>query len=299
MDRVGVRKILSAVLIVLGCLLVPLGGLSAWAKYEIGDTRRYVDTMGPLAAGPDVRGAVTDTVTDRIMAKVEAGPLEDEFRRFVHETVLSFTGTPTFRAAWDTANRAAHDAVLRTLRGEHDNTVTLDLAPVTQQIKDRLAADRVPLAHRIPVAHTEITVLEGQEVATLRRGFRMLEFAGFWLPLAAVALAVGGILLAVRRRRAIMATALGTALGAALLTLATAVGRAVTLADLPPHVSRDVAATVYDALTSTLRTAAWTILVLGLTVAAATWLTDRVARRRARSAEPPPAPARKQTRARA
>lgn len=292
------RKVLSAVLIVLGCLLVPLGGLSVWAKYEIGDTRRYVATMGPLAAGPEVRGAVTDTVTDGIMTKVEAGPLEGEVRRFVREAVRSFTGTPAFRAAWDTANRAAHDAVLRALRGERDDAVTLDLAPATQQLKDRLADDRVPLAHRIPVTHTEITVLEGREVATLRKGFRMLEFAGFWLPIAALALAAGGILLAVHRRRAIMATALGTALGAALLALATAVGRALTLADLPPHVSRAAAATVYDALTSTLRTATWIILALGLTVAATTWLTGRFARHRARSAEPPPAQARKQTRAR-
>ncbi|MFC4465963.1 hypothetical protein ACFPH6_15760 [Streptomyces xiangluensis] len=299
MRRVGVRKVLSAVLILLGCLLVPLGGLSVWAKYEIGDTRRYVATMGPLATGSEVRGAVTDTVTDGIMTKVEAGSLEGEVRRFVREAVRSFTGTPAFRAAWDTANRAAHDAVLRALRGESDDAVTLDLAPVTQQLKDRLADDRVPLAHRIPVTHTEITVLEGREVATLRKGFRMLEFAGFWLPIAALALAVGGILLAVHRRRAIMAAALGTALGAALLALATAVGRALTLADLPPHVSRAAAGTVYDALTSTLRTATWIILAVGLTVAATTWLTGRVARHRARCSELPPAPAQKQTRARA
>ncbi|NGO48675.1 hypothetical protein G6048_43600 [Streptomyces sp. YC419] len=294
-----VRQVLSAVLIVLGCLVLPLGGLSVWAKYEIGDTRRYVATMGPLAAGPEVRGAVADTVTDGIMTKVEAGPLEGEVRQFVREAAGSFTGTPAFRTAWDAANRAAHDAVLRALRGERDDAVTVDLAPVTQQFRDRLAADGVPLAHRIPVTHNEITVLEGREVAALRKGFRMLEFASFWLPIAALTLAVGGILLAVHRRRAIIATALGTALGAALLVLATAVCRALTLADLPPHVSRAAAAMVYDALTSTLRTATWTILALGLTVAATVWLTGRVARHRARSAALPPAQERKQTRARA
>nr|WP_206440401.1 hypothetical protein [Streptomyces scabichelini] len=286
-------------MIVLGCLLVPLGGLSAWAKYEIGDTRRYVAAMGPLADGRDVRGAITDTVTEGIMAEVEPGPLEGEVRAFVREAVRSFTGTPAFRAAWDTALGAAHDAVLRALRSDHDDAVTLDLAIVTQRLKDRLADDRVPLAHRIPVEHTEVTVLGAREVATLRKGFRMLDLAGFWLPLAAVALTAGGILLAVRRRRAIMATALGTALGAALLALATAVGRALTLDDLPPHVSRAAAAAVYDALTSTLRTATWLILALSLTVAATTWLTDRRARRRAESATPPPAQAPEQTRARA
>lgn len=293
------RKVLSALLIVLACVLVPLGGLSAWAKYEIGDTGRYVDTMAPLAAGPDVQSAIADSVTDGVMNQIEVGPLEGEVRAYVRRAVRSFTGTEAFRAAWNTANRAAHDAVLRALRSGREGAVTLDLAPVTQQLKSQLSYDRVPLANRIPVEHTEITVLEAQELSTLRKGFHVLEIAGFWLPLAAVALAVGGILLAVRRRQALTATALGMALGAALLALATVIGRALTLADLPTHVSRAAAGTVYDALTSTLRTATWFILALGLTVAAATWLMDHHARRRAASAAPVPAPAPEPTRARA
>ncbi|MEV0227741.1 hypothetical protein [Streptomyces sp. NPDC050704] len=292
------RKVLSAVLIVLACVLVPLGGLSAWVKYEIGDTGRYVATMAPLAAGPDLRGAVTDSVTDGIMTEVRVGPLEGEVRAYVHRAVRSFTGTEAFRTAWDSANRAAHDTVLRALRGDREGAVTLDLAPVTTQLKTRLTDDRVPMADRIPVEHTEITVLQAQELRTLRKGFHVLEIAGCWLPLAAAALAVGGILLAVHRRRAVTATALGLALGAALLALATAVGRALTLAGLPPDVSRAAVAAVYDALTATLRTATWLILALGLTVALAAWLADHCARRRATSAAPAPAPPSKPTRSR-
>ncbi len=293
------RKVLSALLIVLACVLVPLGGLSAWAKYEVGDTGRYVDTMAPLAAGPDVQSAIADTVTDGIMSEVEVGPLEGEVRAYVHRAVRSFTGTEAFRVAWNTANRTAHHAVLRALRSDSQGAVTLDLAPVTAHLKAQLADDSVPLADRIPVEHTEVTVLRAKELSSLRKGFHVLEIAGFWLPLAAVALAVGGILLAVHRRRAVTATALGTALGAALLALATVVGRALTLADLPEHVSRAAAGAVYDALTSTLRTATWFILALGLTVALVTWFTDHRARRRAAPAAPAPAPERERRRARA
>ncbi|MFF3484989.1 hypothetical protein ACFYXC_17245 [Streptomyces sp. NPDC002701] len=293
------RKVLSALLIVLACVLVPLGGLSAWAKYEIGDTGRYVDTMAPLATGPGVRDVIADTVTDGIMSEVEAGPLEREVRAYVHRAVRSFTGTDAFHAAWNTANRTAHDAVLRALRSDREGAVTLDLAPVTAQLKSRLADDRVPMADRIPVARTEVTVLRAQELNSLRKGFHVLEIAGFWLPLAAVALAAGGILLAVRRRRAVTATALGMALGAALLALATVAGRALTLDGLPAHVPRAAAGAVYDALTETLRAATWFVLALGLAVALATWLTDLRARRRAASAVPVPAPAPEPTRARA
>jgi hypothetical protein len=213
---------------------------------------------------------------------------------FVRDAVRSFTRTEAFRAAWDTANRAAHDAVLRALREEGDRAVTVDLAPVTAQVKHRLVAHRVPLAAHIPVRHTEVALLPPRELNRLRTGYGVLEVAAFWLPVSAVALAVTGIALAARRRRAVTATALGTAFGGALLGLAVAVGRRLTLRDLPAGVSHPAAGAVYDALTATLRTAAWLLLALGLTVALATWLTGRhrpVPRRRRASAAPGTDPA--------
>ncbi|MYR62302.1 hypothetical protein GTY54_40925, partial [Streptomyces sp. SID625] len=62
------RSGLSAVLITLSCLLVPFGALSAWAAYGLADTGRYVTTMAPLAADPDVRDAIADTVGNGIVA---------------------------------------------------------------------------------------------------------------------------------------------------------------------------------------------------------------------------------------
>ncbi|MER5749282.1 hypothetical protein [Streptomyces sp. NPDC002088] len=292
------RTSLSAVLIALACLLAPFGALAAWAAYGLADTGRYVTTMAPLAADPDVRDAVADTVGAGIMREVdrretEVRPIRGTVAPFVHEAVRSFTRTQAFRTAWDEGNRATHDAVLRALRGERDRAVTVDLAPVTAQVKRQLAHDHVPFANRIPVQHTEVAVLAAQDLGRLRKGFHVLEIAGFWLPVAACVFAVTGIAVAVHRRRAVTATALGTAFGGALLGVAVALGRRLTLGDLPDEVSRPAAGVVYDALTSTLRTAAWLLLTLGLTVAAATWLTRhlhalRLARRRRTSATPTP-----------
>ncbi|MFF4758916.1 hypothetical protein [Streptomyces sp. NPDC001292] len=276
------RSGLSAVLIALSCLLVPFGVLSAWAAYGLSDTSRYVTTMAPLADDPDVRDAVADTVGDGIMQEIDH-ELDARVRRgtitpFVHDAVRSFTRTEAFRTAWNEGNRAAHDAVLRALRDERDpreHPVTVDLAPVTAQVKARLAQDHVPLANRIPVQHTEVDLLPAQQLGRLRKGFHVLEVAGFWLPIAAVAFAVAGLALAARRRRALTATALGTALGGALLALAVAIGRSLTLADLPAEVSQPAVGAVYDALTATLRTTSWILVALGLTVAALTWLTRR------------------------
>ncbi|MET8564620.1 hypothetical protein ABZV75_30115 [Streptomyces flaveolus] len=302
------RSALSAVLIALSCLLVPFGALAAWAAYGLADTGRYVTTMAPLAADPAVREAVVDTVGDGILHAVDehldVRPVRGSVRPFVHDAVRSFTHTRAFRLAWDTGNRITHDAVLRALRGEDDRAVTVDLAPVTAQVKRQLTRDHVPLAAHIPVEHTEVPVLPADRLTTLRKGYHVLEIAGFWLPVAAVAFAVGGIALAVHRRRAVAATALGTALGGALLAVALTVGRGLTLADLPEGVSHPAAGAVYDALTGTLRTVAWLLLGLGLAVALTVWLTRRLrppgpARRRRGSPAPAPATPPAPTRARA
>ncbi|MEU3662109.1 hypothetical protein AB0E77_20495 [Streptomyces sp. NPDC032940] len=295
------RSALSAVLIALACLLAPCGTLAAWAAYGLGDTGRYVAAMAPLATDPDVRDAVADTVGDGVVNEVGAGSLHTPVRLYVEDATRSFTRTEAYRAGWDAANRAVHTAVLHALRDERTagRPVTVDLAPVTARVRSTLVRDDVPMARRIPVLHTEVTVLPAHEVDRLRKGYHVLDVAAFWLPLAAVVFAVAGIALAACRRRALTATGLGTAVGGVLLALAVLLGRRLTLAELPGAVDAPAAGAVYDALTATLRTASWLLVALGLTVAAASWLTGRYGHllRRRRpptgpAAEPAPRPTR-------
>ncbi|MGW6788932.1 hypothetical protein [Streptomyces chartreusis] len=299
------RNALSAALIALSCLLVPFGALAACVTYGLADTGRYVTAMAPLAADPAVQGAFADSVEGGILDEVDdrleassAAPEPGSVRPFVDDAVRSFTRTDAFRTAWDAGNRAVHDAVLRALRDDRERAVTVDLAPITAQVKRRLTDDHVALARRIPVEHTEVPVLPADEVARLRKGYDVLEVAGFWLPVSAAVLATAGIAVAACRRRAITATALGTALGGAFLALAVAIGRRLTLADIGEAAHRPAAGAIYDALTLTLRTVSWLLVVLGLTVALVCRLTEYLARRRRASAAPAADPAQEPTRAR-
>lgn len=271
---VRLRNAVSAALIALACLLAPCGTLAAWAAHGLTDTGRYVGTMAPLAADPDVRDAVADAVGDGVVRELGA-ETSPAVGPFVRDAVRSFTRTEAFRTAWEAGNRAVHDAVLRAVRDERaaPGPVTVDLAPVTAEVKQRLVADRVPFARRIPVEHTRVAVVPARDVPGLRKGYQVLETAALWLPLAAVALAVAGIAVAGCRRRALTATGLGAALGGALLGLAVLLGRRLTLADLPERIHRPAAGAVYDALTAGLRTASWLLLALGLGVALLSWLT--------------------------
>ncbi|WP_327354718.1 hypothetical protein [Streptomyces sp. NBC_01304] len=273
------------VLLVLACLLAPLGALSTWAKYDIGDTDAYVQNMAPLASNAAVQDAVADAVTKEVMKAVDLGPLTGTVETFINDAVKSFTGTKAFQTAWNAAVRAAHDAVQRALDDGSTDTVTIDLAPITKQLKQQLVDEGAPFAKNIPVQHTEITVMTGNDLGSLRKGFHMLQIAGIWLPVASVLCALAGIALAVRRRRAITATGLGVALAAVLLGIALLISRHLTLSDLPPDISRDAAAAVYDALTSALRLAVWVMLGVGLAVALGAFLAGRFSGRSNSSGE--------------
>ncbi|MFD3549510.1 hypothetical protein ACFWUW_28615 [Streptomyces sp. NPDC058655] len=272
------RTILSAVLIALVALLVPASAVAYWADHELGDADRYTAAMSPLATDPAVQGVVVSQATRALTGQIDAGPFQGGVDALLGEAVRSFAGTPAYRTAWDAANRAAHAAFLKALTTGDGDAVTIDLAPVVSQVKDDLVADGVPFADRIPVTRVSVKVMEYDDLGALRRGFRMLQIAGVWLPLLTLVLAAAAIAVAVRRRRAVIATGLGLAVGAVLLWIAVDLCRRFTLDDLPADIDRSAAGAVYDALTAFLRTTAWVVLAAGLAAALAAWVTGRLRR---------------------
>ncbi|MFH9239485.1 hypothetical protein ACH4KO_15605 [Streptomyces anulatus] len=279
---------LSAVLLVLLTVLVPLSALSAWVDLEIDDTDRYVAAVSPLASEPAVRTTVADLVTEEAMRQIDLGPLQDTVREFLHETVRSFTTTEAFRNAWDTANRAAHRAVAAALDGDSGEAVTIDLAPVIDQVKQDLVRDGVPFADQIPVERTEITVLGPGQADDLRDSFRLLRYGSIWPAVATLVFLVLVVGIAtVRRgmRAGLWATATvgaGFVLGAIVLRALVAVGRSRVLDEVPDS-DRDAAAAVVDALTASLRTTVWVVLAVGAALLVGA-LVVRVLLRRRRSA---------------
>lgn len=259
---------LAAVLIVLLGVLVPFSALSAWVDLEIDDTDRYVAAVSPLSSEPAVQSTVTDLITDEAMEQIDLGPLQDTVRDFLHETVRSFTTTEAFANAWDTANRTAHEAVTAALDGDSGEAVTIDLAPVIQQVKQDLVSQGVPFADQIPVQRTEITVIGADRADTLRDTFHWLRYCSIWPAIATLVLLVLVVGIATVRgglRAALTATAAvgaGFVLGAIVLRILMAVGRSRALDEVPGN-DRDAAAAVIDALTASLRTTVWVVLVVG------------------------------------
>lgn len=272
------RTYLSAVLIALVALLVPASAVAYWADHELGSADRYTAAMSPLASDPAVQNVVVTQAGRAISGQIDAGPFQVGVDTLLGEALRSFVGTQAYRTAWDAANRAAHGAFLQALTTGDGNAVTIDLAPVIASVKGDLVENGVPFADRIPETHLSVKVMEYDNLGALRKGFRMLQIAGVWLPVLTVVLAAVAIAVAVRRRRAVLATGLGLAVGAVLLWVALVLCRRLTLDDLPADIDRAAAEAVYDALTAFLRTTAWVVLAVGLAAALAAWLTGRLRR---------------------
>ncbi|SDM05234.1 hypothetical protein [Streptomyces wuyuanensis] len=301
--RHRMRSALAAVLIVIGCVLAPLSAVATWAKSEVGDTDRYVATVAPLASDPDVQAAVANRVTNVVMEHIDlpalledvapadrprldaligrlGGALENAVRSFVQARTQDIVASEAFQRIWTDANRRIHAAVDKALTGSGggaieltDNAVKIDLAPVIEQVKQRLVNEGLTIAEKIPEIHTDFTVLQSEEVGRVKTGFRLLQLAGTWLPIVAVVLIAAGVLLSAHRRKALVAAALGVAVATALLGAGLTVFRLIYLDSLPKGVSQPAATSVFDALVRFLRTTIRNIVMLGVVVALAAWLT--------------------------
>ncbi|MEV6007488.1 hypothetical protein AB0M29_11830 [Streptomyces sp. NPDC051976] len=297
------RSFWSAVLITLAAVLAPLSAVAVWVADLVGNTDRYVATMAPLARDPNVRTAIANRVTNAVVERVDLdkllaqvtpadrpqidkalgalkGPINSALKDLVHSTVSAFVSSDAFAKIWKEANRRAHATMVDALTGSNDsavqlknNTVTIDLAPVVDQVKQRLVDQGLTLASKIPEVHTDFVLVKSDQIGKAKTGFRALQLVGAWLPIIAVILAGIGVWLARRRRRALVAAALGIAAGAIVLDIILALFRTFYIDHLPPTVYDPAAEAVYDQVVRFLRASVRTVVTLGVVVALGAWLS--------------------------
>ncbi|MFB9463950.1 hypothetical protein [Streptomyces cinereospinus] len=302
------RSVGASVLLLVALLLSPLAVVAAWVDDEVTDTDRYVQTVAPLGSDPAVQAAVTDRLTDRVVANVDVeavtrwlgealadagappavadradaltGPLRAAVTDAVHRVVQRVVTSDAFEDAWVAANRRAHTAVVNVLTGSQggavraeQDKVVLDLGTVVDEVKQRLVDAGFEKASVIPAPDRQITLFESDALPEAQAGLRLLDVLGTWLPVLTVVLAALAVWTAPGHRVMLLVTALGAALMMVLLLIALAVARrfyldAVPASTLPP----DAATAIYDTLVRFLRDSTRTLLVVAVVVALAAYL---------------------------
>lgn len=299
------KSILSAFIIIVACLLAPLSVVAVWAKGEVTDTNRYVETVAPLAENPAIQEAVANKISDAIFAKINledltsnvitaladnrgltaeqqaalkglSGPVVSGIESFIRDQITKVIQSPQFAQAWATANEAAHDALVKALSGQdtgalqvQGNEVTLNLAPVLDEVKQKLVAQGFTVAEKIPSVDTNIVLFQSDSISKMQQFYSLLEKVGFWMPIIVAILGIIAIFVANKRYVAVMGLGIGLILSMGVGLMLMSIARMEYLDKLPSTVNPQAAQAVFDQLTEFLKGSLVSGVVAGVVLALA------------------------------
>lgn len=284
------RTAISALLAVLGAVVLSASMVAGWAREQLLDEDRWTALSVQVIADPAVQELLAERLADAIVAipavqqTVRGSPLPGllqgaalgALERRAEQTALLALQQASLDEPWASANRAAHAQVLRWLAGDDvrrdQGQLVLDARPALQQLARDLG---LPAGLLAAAPATSLAIADADRYDELRATVRGLDLAASWgLPLAA-ALLIAAVLTA--RRRPLGLLAAGVAIIAAALAVLVALREevrgalidALASGGTPPAVSN----AVWEAAAPALAERGWWALAVGagLSLGAAAW----------------------------
>lgn len=297
-------RVLSIVLLVLGCVLAPIGVTAGWAKNLVVDQQAYLDAVEPLITDPAIVNAaearlvagIDDAITklniaDQIGTELESLGLPPKlatlattylatFRtditnaitNMVHDLVTS----PKLATIWTSANATLHTKFVQIMRGESPgklHSLNVDLSEAVTQVKQKLESSGVSWAAQIPDVPVVIDIAGNANVQRVAGYYNLLDTLGSWLPIIAALLLILSILIAPSRLGGLAKAAGWLAVSMVVLTVLLVIGRnwLMSKAPLQPEVTQ----AFVRQLTVNLQTTIRVILITGAVIAVVAWLFGR------------------------
>lgn len=279
------RTAIGTILVVLGFLLAAPAVAAFALVGQVTDEQAYLDAVTPLADDPAIQQSVAGQVTQALDEK----GLPESARPLVQKSVDSFVAGPEFKQLWVSVNKEVHPQVLAMLRGDDsgslsvkDDAIVLDLGDVTEQLKQKMVAEGVPLAEQIPPVDASVELISRPAVRQIVPAFDALENMSVLLPILSVVFLVGGVLISARRGRTMIVGGIGLVVMMLLLVLFVFLARSeVTARSSQP----ELVGSFYDAITSEVSLIAWiTCAVGGAAVLAGAFMASAQSRRLAAEA---------------
>ena len=178
------RSIISLILFLLATVLAPVAVIGHWGHETLTDTERYMATVGPIGASPEVQQAVGTAVTDAVIEQVDtealvggflgqlipneqlagalSGPLSSGINQVIAGAVQRFMSSDAFQTAWLTLNEAAQRSLIYALEGEPDGVVriqgpdlVLDISSLLVVVQDALVNQGIDAAANVTLPYNE------------------------------------------------------------------------------------------------------------------------------------------------
>ncbi len=282
------RPPIALLLVVIGSLLAAAAVPAVWLNRTIMNTDRWVATVAPLSEDPAIQDAVADWATDEVFKRVDveqtvrenlppratflAAPIAAQVQNFVGQVANRVTQSPKFSELWAEANRRAHPRVISVLTGREGRVVTTTGGNITVDLSAVIAEVRTELENRgltrVAAALAGVggtyTIAQSPALAQASQYLGLLNNLALILPILAIGALVGGVALAIDRRRALLWTGVGLVIGMLVLLLALILARSPYESAVGATIPSAAALAVYDTILSGLRNAVRVVLVLGL-----------------------------------
>ena len=296
------RAVAVVICVVLAGLLTTPAAVAYWGQRTLNDTERYVATVDPLVASPEVQDVIATRVTAAIEKQVDieailndvfagvitdrprleqlVGPLAAAINGLIDREVRAFIASDEFADLWLRINTRAQQALHRILTGEgsgavtvQGNQVVLDVDEVITVVKERLVARGLTLVENVPIPETDrqIVLLESDELEQLRTIYAFGNPVAIWmLPLVAALYLLAFVL---SRRRPRMGVVIGALLAAnaVLVALFLSVGRQLFVNQLEGTVFGPASRVFYDTLVAYLERGQDVLLGVGVLFVLAGW----------------------------
>src|SRR5687767_5374465 len=291
------RSLLATVLIVLGCVLAPVAGVSVWINNQVSDTERFVRTMTPLVSDPDIQNAQTNRLTATVFQYVDVEGIADDavdalaaqglppeiadrwstltptlasaVTGFVRDKIAELVASPAFAAAWNQAVETAHRQMVTLLSGEGEaivvrgDTVYLELGPFVVLAKERLSDAGLTAVNLVPDVNPTVALAKADTLVRAQTAYSTLDTVAGVLPWVVLILLVAGVYLARNRFRALVGAGLGIGLSMVVLGAGLLVARGLLVGAVPARAA-PATASGFDIIVTYLRLGLRTLLVLGL-----------------------------------
>ena len=307
--RVSWRSPVAALLIIIGCILAPVSVLAVWTANQVSDTNRYVANVTPLIQDPAIQGALTDKITNAIVAEINvpgltsqaatllnqkglsrvatllqgfSGSLNSAVAGFIHGQIAKIISGPRMAHVWVQVNTVAHQELVAALSGRNSNgaitvsngQVTIGLAPFIAIAKQDLAARGLTLVNKLPTINPTFALFPSKDLVKAQTAYRLINDLKIVLPIVTLLLLALGVYIAKSHRRALIGAGLGFAASMLVLGAGLLIARGIYLNSVPNStLPGDAAAAAFDILVRFIKEALRTLLVVGLVVAAAAFLT--------------------------
>lgn len=303
------RRILAAALILVSVLLAPVAVIGGWARLQLVDTDRFVETFAPLAEQPEMQSFLADQAEQAIFENVDVdalvgdlfdgigsldlpprtqaalsllqGPAAEGVRSLVSSAVERMVESPQFAQIWETALRETHSRAIAVIQGDpnamlelsDDGTLSIRLQTVIAEVKQALTAQGLGFAEAIPEIDRTIPLVTADSLVLVRTVYQLAVTAGTWLPWIVLGLVAAGVAVSVDRRRAALWAGAGLAISLLLLAAGLGIGRRFFVGTVSPSIMPSAAAdALFGQLTALISSTVLALVVLSLAVAFGAWI---------------------------